>query len=443
VSPRLAILSCLPLGLLLTGCPLSDHYTLQEVSLGVAGTHSGGAGDLPTTAGAGDAAGSPGVADAGEHSDNGGSAFTSGGSGGRGETDSGAGHWLEMASPPTQLVARSKAASVATGKAVFIWGGLDSNGMALDDGAIYYPATDTWRYLTRDPGRPTPRIMATAVWTGEASNKVIVFGGTDANGAAFRDGAVYDFVDNSWAALPPGMSTSKRSAPYGYWDGTHAVFVGGLNDSASVGGADRFDLKRWSTATTNGDPGLLGFAAIGFDGSVMYLQGGVIGSTRQEKVYSYTNSTDKWATLSPGPSARTGAFGAWDGTHFVVWGGQADDGLLADGKTMSGTTWSDMTSESGLSPRRIAFRRSGWAFQVKPAVVAIVAGQTSTSGNSDSLAKDGATYSVQSGQWSRISEWPSLETHEYGIGVWTGEEFVIWGGRDQNVSTLTGERWVP
>jgi len=425
-----ATFAVVPLCALLTGCPLTDHYRLQEDSLG--------------------AAGAPQSGDAGEPSGNGGAGIIN--AGGAGALDTGgatgsdsceankcSGKWVSMAEPPEQLVARSKAASVAMGDAVFIWGGLDNGGAALNNGAIYYPATDSWKPLQPDPGSPSPRINATAVWTGAASHKVIVFGGTDASGGmVFRDGGVYDVVDNSWQALPMNMMTSKRSAPYGYWDGTRAVFFGGLNAMpAVVPGADRFDLKTWSTSTTSGDPGLLGFSAIAFDGSVMYLQGGVIGSTRQEKVFAYTSSTDKWATLTTGPSIRTGAFGAWDGSHFVVWGGQDDAGLRNDGKIMSGTTWSDMAATE-LTARRIGFRRSGWAFQVKPGVVAMIGGQTSISGSVETLATDGASYDVSSGQWTAIPAWPSNETHEYGIGVWTGEEFVVWGGRALNVSTLTG-----
>jgi len=432
VTPRWAVLSLLPLGLFLSGCPLTDHYQLQE-DLGIES-----------------AAGLGGFGSAGESSAAGGKGVPGGCSvvcnTKRVCIDNAcSGGWVPMAAPPALLVARSKAASVAMGKSVFIWGGVNAEGMALNNGAIYEPVSDSWTYLPPDPGSPSPRIMATAVWTGEASNKVIVFGGTDAaGGMIFKDGAVYDVRENSWSMLPSSPATGKRSAPFGYWDGTRAVFYGGQNAMLlTVPAADRFDLKTWSTSTNNGDPGQLGFPAIAFDGSVMYLQGGVIGSTRQDKVFAYTSSTDTWASLPKGPSTRTGAFGAWDGSHFVVWGGQSDEGLLADGKTLSGSEWSDMKAPSTLGARRIGFRRSGWAFQVKPGEVAIVGGQTSISGSSDTLATDGAIYAVQSGQWTAIASWPSGETHEHGVGVWTGEEFVVWGGRTQNVATLTGERWAP
>lgn len=440
MSLRAALVSCAPLSLLLTGCPLTDHYQLQESSLGNA---SAGSGD--TLGGAGEDAGGAGsVAAAGGGSEpqatGGGCATTCNAN--RACVDNACeSGWVATSKAP--IVARSKAASVAMGKAVFIWGGVDDAGVALGNGAIYYPASDKWIPLPPDAGAPAARIMATAVWTGSASNKVVVFGGTDASGEIiYRDGAVYDLANNAWTALPIG-SASRRSAPYGYWDGTRAIFYGGSTvGSAVVPGADRFDLSRWSTSTTSGDPGSLAFSATAVDGTVMYLQGGVISGTRQDKVFAYTSSTDTWAGLSKSISPRTGGFGAWDGSHFVVWGGQDDAGMLADGKMLSGSTWSDMTATE-LSPRRVGFRRSGWAFQVKPGVVAMIGGQTAAIGSRETLATDGATYTVSSGEWARIPSWPSEEAHEYGIGVWTGEEFVIWGGRSQNVSTLTGERWAP
>ncbi len=145
---------------------------------------------------------------------------------------------------------------MAIGKAVFIWGGLDNAGKALGDGAIYDPSSNTWTLLQKTSTSPAARILATAVWTGASTNKVIVYGGTNAAGdTAYRDGAVYDLAANSWTALPSSSKLSARIAPFGYWDGSRAVFFGGVNaNGTGVPGADRYDLSGWSVSTNNGDP---------------------------------------------------------------------------------------------------------------------------------------------------------------------------------------------
>jgi hypothetical protein len=324
-------------------------------------------------------------------------------------------------------------------KKVFIWGGQDAAGNALDNGAIYTPASDTWQLLPRDTGAPSARIMATALWTGRL---VIVYGGTDAGGNnVFRDGASYDQQMNSWSPLPRNSPTSPRSAPFAFWDGARATFWGGLNASSTgVPGADRYDLRAWSVSSGSGDPGPLINPALAFDGSVIYLQGGWVPPNSQDKVYSYTPATDKWAALDKSLSPRSGAFGAWDGARFVVWGGRGDNGLLGDGKALLGATWTPLPTFGAPSPRYSAFRRSGWSFSAGSGVIAILGGQVSLSG-SGTLATNGATF--DGSQWTQIPSWPSNEAHEFGLGVWTGEEFLVWGGRDVNGPTSTGERWSP
>ena len=353
---------------------------------------------------------------------------------------------MSVKAAPVGLVARSKAASVALGKSVFIWGGQDGSGKALDDGAIYSPAKDSWTYLSKDAGAPTARIMATALWTGSV---VIVFGGTDATGnTVYRDGSIYDPVANSWSALPASGAISRRSAPFAFWDGTRALFWGGLGATGfGVPNADRFDLTSWSTSTNSGDPGALSFPAVAFDGSVVYLMGGQLNGNRQDKVFAYSTSTDSWTNLTKSLlTARSSAFGAWDGSHFVVWGGRDDaNGLRNDGKYLSGTTWTSLNTAVGSgvpSPRLLAFRRSGWSFQTSPGAFAVMGGQVSVTAAA-TLSTNGGSYNVALQQWSSIPDWPSADVHEYGMGVWTGEEFVVWGGRDATGVTSTGDRWAP
>ena len=354
-----------------------------------------------------------------------------------------AGGWVAM-TPPVGVVARSRAASVAIGKSVFFWGGLNSAGKALDDGAIYTPLTDSWVVLSNTAGRPSPRVFASAVWTGRV---VVVYGGTDAAGTTvYRDGSVYNPTDDSWTALPPaamGVTLRARSSPFGFWDGARAVFFGGLNAQGNgVSGADRFEpiSATWSTAATLGEPAALLHPALAADGSTLYLQGGTFGPGLQDKVYSYSSGSNTWSSLNKGPSARSLSFSAWDGSHFVVWGGR-DTALLRDGMSLSGTVWTSLVTTGAPIARGIAFQRSGWSFGIKAGVVGFLGGQTSLFG-SGTFATNGGSYDQAASKWSAISNWPSGETHEYGMGVWTGDEFVLWGG-GANAPTTTGERWAP
>jgi hypothetical protein len=494
VSKRAAMLPMLGLSLGLTHCALSDHYELTSGKLGNAGS---GAGD---TAGAGSSdAGGMGVGAAAGASQGGDSLVGGSGGGSAGMPSAGAAGlgiagatggqggapsacasvctelqtccesgcanlatdssncgacgivcdtgrtcsaskcssgWLGMADPPAGFVARSRAASVAMGQSLFVWGGSDSNGNALDSGAIYSPATNTWDSVGKGLGMPSARSMATALWTGSVA---IIYGGLDGKNNLLKDASAYDPIAKIWSALP--SANTPRSQALGFWDGTRAVFWGGTTANATpIAGSDRFDLTSWTTATTGGDPGALLGAATGFDGSVMYVQGGLLnGGARQDKVYSYTTRTDNWSNLAKSLSPRGGAFSVWDGSHFIVWGGRDDNGLRNDGKYMSGATWMPMGAIGAPSARLLLARRSGWAFTERPGVMAVVGGEVSISGNGY-MGTDGATYDVAANAWKPIASWPSGEQHEYGMGAWTGTEFIVWSGWDNGKLTNTGER---
>ncbi len=471
----LALLAAGALSLLLTGCPLTDHYQLMsddplnraggppiglqrggaggddDISSDVAGeTASGGASDL-SGGGALSSGGGPSpttccgsvCTDLSSDVDNCGACGATCNAGRACVSSVCQGGWVTMSAPPAGFVARSRAAIVSAGPSVFFWGGQDADGNALDNGAIYDPSTDTWTFIPTDPGAPTPRMMASAVWTG---TKVIVFGGTDAMGNPLRDGAVYNPGMNQWTPLPLAPMAGRRSSPYSYWDGTRAIFWAGLaTPTLGVAKADRFDqTMRWSSSTNAGDPGAITFPTVGFDGPTLYVLGGMINNVRQDKVYSYNASTDTWTSLGQsGLTPRTGGFGIWEGSRFVVWGGRDDNGLCGDGAYLSANKWTPLSTDAAPTPRMITLRRSGWTFEIRPGLIGLLGGQISAA-LTGGLATDGATYDVDTSVWTAIAGWPSMEAHDYGMGVWTGAEFVLWGGRDSDgVVTSTGERWAP
>ena len=347
-----------------------------------------------------------------------------------------------MVAAPTGFAARWRAAYVAIGSSVFIWGGSDSAGGVLDSGAIYSPVTDTWTPVAKDAYTPTARVLATAVWTGSV---VVVFGGSDTTGVTpYKDGALYDPAKNAWSAMP--AASKARSASLGFWDGTRAIFWGGIGATgAAVSGAESFDLATWTPASTNGDPGALLNPAAGWDGTFLYLEGGQLAGARTDKVFSYARVIDTWTALSKSLSTRSNAFGAWDGARFVVWGGIDNGGLRNDGAYYQGTaTWPALSTVAAPSARMAVPRRAGWLFETSPGMLALFGGQTSPSGPG-TFTTTGATYDVVNGKWSLAAAFPSGELHDYGVAVWTGDEFVLWGGRTGAAlaPTLTGERWKP
>jgi len=269
---------------------------------------------------------------------------------------------------------------------------------------------------------------------------VIVYGGTDGANTTYNDGGIYDPSSDSWVDLP--SAASKRGLSVGIWDGTRAVFWGGTDAAgAAVTGADRFNLSTWSAASTKFDPGALAGPAWAWDGATLYLGGGVSGTTRTDKVESYGTAGDIWTGLSKSLSARSNAFGVWDGSHFVIWGGRDDFAPRNDGKYFAGgNTWTALSASGVPSARFAPWRRVGWSFEIKPGTVAFIGGQTSFAG---AFALDGASYDVGAAKWTKIPQFPSGEEHDYGAAVWNGEEFLIWGGRKMGTSTATGERWRP
>lgn len=139
---------------------------------------------------------------------------------------------------PSPLSERSWAAVAATDKEIFVWGGCSPRsdgqcdevlgGDELTDGALYDPATDTWKPIAASPLGPGDH--PTAVWTG---TEVIV----NVPAAVDPDTpnlAAYDPSTDTWRVLPDspqptGMYTQAA------WTGRFYILHGGLSDGLSAG----------------------------------------------------------------------------------------------------------------------------------------------------------------------------------------------------------------
>jgi hypothetical protein len=161
---------------------------------------------------------------------------------------------------------------------------------------------------------------------------------------------------------------------------------------------------------------------------------------------AYEPALDAWEVLPPGPTSRSGAFGGWDGTHFIAWGGirsngqPMNDGRRYDPASGGRGTWINTTLTGAPSARRASERQAGWAARVSSGNLLILGGLGA--GPTD-VQRDGAIYNSTTNSFSSVPAWPSGEQRLWAAAVWTGSEFVLWGGIHEGQPTATGERLLP
>ena len=350
-------------------------------------------------------------------------------------------NWVKTADPPVGFVARERMAYTAMGSKVFVWGGLDGAGKYLADGAVYDPDADTWATVGTTGTPPAARVGATAVWTGAV---VVVWGGGNGN-SDFTGGSRFDPVSNSWQVMSTVGAPTGRRGSYGFWTGSRVLIYGGVDRngtaSATAGLYDPVNDK-WTIASTANQPLPRNDPTLAWTGSLMLLYGGDTTNGTSARTYAYNVASNVWTQETDGPSARYGSFGTWDGSYFTAWSGATP--LQANGKIYEpiGDKWTNMSNMNQPSSRWAPNRQSGWSARIKPGVTLIVGGMGA---NGSTFYTNGGLYNSTTNAWAPVGAWPSGSSHLYGAAVWSGTEFVVWGGHTGTGATLTaaGERFRP
>jgi N-acetylneuraminic acid mutarotase len=292
--------------------------------------------------------------------------------------------WRRIASSP--LGPRSESVIAWTGQAVLVWGGQKQGtfefGDELSDGALYDPAKDTWKPMAAWP--LAPRYGARAVWTG---TRLVVWGGASAEAGEdpppLADGAAYDPSDNHWTKMTAGP-LGGRIAPLGGPRGGSALFSWGpgtAQDGKRVPAADSAlydpERNRWSPAAAApappretwclDAPGCVGVEA----GSRVVFAG---------QGLAWDQPGDRWSIIAAGPFSDPyleGKAQAWTGSRVILWGG--------------GTT----ESPGDVPPAKVT--------------------------------PGGSAYDPGADRWEPLPAGP-LTARARAMAVWTGREFVVWGG---------------
>ncbi|MDX6487654.1 MAG: hypothetical protein QOK13_269 [Gaiellaceae bacterium] len=288
--------------------------------------------------------------------------------------------WRRLADPPRPVEFLGSHKAVWTGKEMLVW-----------PSKAFDPRANSWRTL---PNAPTDA-GGLVVWTGR---ELIGWGG-GCCGDAFSDGAAYRPATNSWRKL--ARSPLAGSAhPIGAWTGRELVlFVGGTDPNG----------KPW--------PARLARAA------------------------AYNPSTNRWRRIAPLPESRNGSTAVWDGREVLVVGGA---GPARSGRPAPLATIGFAYNPATNRWRRLApmpSGRAGAAVVWTGKRVLIWGGSRTADGGPPAFPARGLAYDPKANRWSSLPQSP-LQGRLDPAAVWTGTQFVLWGGEKPASPLGTGTKFL-
>ncbi|GGM12855.1 Kelch repeat-containing protein [Nakamurella endophytica] len=293
--------------------------------------------------------------------------------------------WTKVASLPK---ARSHLVAVVRDGQILALGGTNSGNTASSDVTAYDPASNTWSRLPSLPGgRKTPVAalvgdtvyltggsLATATYAGrfaarwETGPAMPVAAGEVAGGVI--NGTLYLVGEstNATQALDLGTGTWRSNLAVRPYVGHHHAaqvlggklyLFGGLG--AGAGKVQIYDPVANSWSLGPDMPFAAGSSASALIGGLVYVAGGIVGSTTTDRVARFDPVARTWTSLPPMPQGRNHAAGGTDGTRFWVAGGRGAGS--GDGNTVANgfdtlqvydpatNSWrSSATAGSGLAP---------------------------------------------------------------------------------------------
>lgn len=249
-----------------------------------------------------------------------------------------------------------------TGTKMLIWGGYDGTSV-VNSGALYLPVGDSWDPIAAGSA-PTARRAHSAVWD-SVNARVIIFGGN--NGAAAVDtGAAYDPAGNSWTTLDisEGDHAAAREQHTAVWAGSKMLVWGGIDAGTALNSGAIYDPAGgagtiWTPITTTGAPAARhGHVAFWDETSLrMIIFGGhAQGGAALNDGGIYDPALDSWTALAAAdaPSARFAAAAVWDngGQRLLIFGGDSGSAAIASGAAlqMPGNLWSIPALSSSGAP---------------------------------------------------------------------------------------------
>ena len=329
-----------------------------------------------------------------------------------------------------------------TGAEMVVWGGDDRLIGTVNTGGRYDPATDSW-LPTPMAGAPSPRHLQTAIWTG---TEVIIWGG-GYGPVPTKAGGRYNPATNTWTPTATQGAPAARAGHSAVWTGTEMIVWGGSGSSPWINSGGRYNptTNTWSPTSSVGAPIARQLHTAVWTGSRMMVWGGGTSNFDTSTGGLYDPATDTWtATPTTGaPEARNAAAGVWTGSKVLIWGGSTYDGTYKVHQTGAlydpvASTWTPTTTAGAPSAREFfAYAWTGDSF--------IVWGGCTDDPTCGDSTYTGGQYDPATNTWIATELIGAPNARGLVQGVWTGTEFIVWGGvtNDSSTYTFTGGRYTP
>lgn len=312
--------------------------------------------------------------------------------------------------------------AVWTGSQMVIWGG-NGESPAFNSGRRYDPALDLWK-PTSLSNAPLARFSHTSVWTG---TEMIIWGGRLSFGQEDNTGGRYNPMTDSWVPVATAGAPAKRWAHTAVWTGHLMVVFGGTNSrGGEFGTGGRYDplLDTW-TPTRSADFGRYYHSAV-WTGKLMLVFGGRTFSYILADGRGYDPVTDQWSYLYAfnAPINRYLHQAAWTGSRMLIWGGNPCLGGCSGYGSIGGGSYDpaadrwDHIADEG-APRGGSFSASVWTGKE----FLVWGGQDGVG-----LHNDGARYDPVSRTWRSMPQAGAPSERQGHTAVWTGNAMLVWGG---------------
>ena len=344
-------------------------------------------------------------------------------------------YWTSIANAPA---ARTNHTTVWSGSELLVFGGDNGSGTVQTGGIAYVWATNSWRTLAAGPAK---RWRHTAVWTG---TKMVVWGGDDNVATLYNSGGRYDPSSDSWATTTTTSAPTARFSHTAVWTGSRMIVFGGHDPTAYLNTGAQYDPagNSWSAITTSGAPAVRAAHTAVWTGSEMIVWGGL--TTGQVAVNTggrYNPSSNTWSPVATAgaPSARYGHAAVWTGSEMLIWGGTTNGTtFLANGARYNPSTdsWTPIANFGAPSLR--AFTSFAWT----GTELIVWGGAFKTNETPLTALGDGARYNPTTNAWTTMNtDITPPSARARAVGVWIGNQFIVWGGDPNSAALATGGRY--